>query len=101
MGEPEFIGDTVGREVRADGVWYKVILDKTKAAAAKVWAAAQRFRAVASTATAEHLARADRRTGEILHWPVVDLSIWDLDPALDSALSEYVCGGHSCHQELI
>jgi hypothetical protein len=80
MGEPEYIGVTVGREVKSDGVWYRVILDKAKEFAKRVWEAAQKGMARASSGSANHLVRKSF-DGEILHWPVVELSVFDIDPA--------------------
>ena len=78
QGDPEYIGKAISRERRNDGVWYRVILDKANQAARKVWEAAQKGLAVASSGSIAHLARVDR-TGHIRQWPVVELSLWDND----------------------
>lgn len=75
---PEPIGRTVGREVRADGIWFRVVLDQASAYAAKVWAAAQRGAARASPGGVGHLIR-KATTGELLHWPIAELSLFDTD----------------------
>lgn len=80
-GEPVYIGSTTSREVRADGVWYRVVLDKRHELAKRVWQAAQRLAAFASSGSANHLVRV-AKNGEVLHWPVIELSLFDIDPAM-------------------
>ena len=77
MGEPEYIGRTLKRWVDAAGVWYRVQLDQASDYAKRVWDAAQDLGSYASTGTVEHMSRVAKRTGEILNWPVIELSIWD------------------------
>lgn len=74
-GEPQYIGQTVAREVRQDGVWYRVVLDKASQFARRVWEAAQRGIARASSGS-NHLHRVDK-DGHIREWPVTELSIFD------------------------
>jgi hypothetical protein len=75
-GDPVFIGKTTGREVRPDGVWYRVLLDKTNEFARRVWQAAKDGVARASTGAVSHLVRTDS-DGHIRHWPVAELSIFE------------------------
>jgi len=76
LGEPQFIGKTVARDERSDGIWYRVVLDKTKDLARRVWDAAKEGLARASSGSIYHLTRKDD-DGHILHWPVAELSIFD------------------------
>lgn len=77
-GSPQYIGRTVSREERADGVWYRVLLDKASEFARRVWEAAKRGAARASSGSAAHLVRRNE-DGEIIEWPVVELSVFDAD----------------------
>jgi hypothetical protein len=77
QGNPEYIGQTVNREVRTDGVWYTVVLDKAKELAKRVWEAARQGLARASTGTIPHLTRKGP-DGHILEWPVAELSLMDI-----------------------
>jgi len=74
---PEFIGKTVDRSVDNVGVWYRVVLDKASKYAQRVWDAAQRGLARASSGTMEHLRRVGR-DGHITHWLVSELSVFDI-----------------------
>jgi hypothetical protein len=75
--EPVFIGKTISHEIKSDGVWYRVVLDKTKALAKRVWDAAQKGLAYASTGTAEHMQRLGKK-GHIELWSPIELSLLDL-----------------------
>ena len=75
-GEPQFIGKTTGYEVKQDGVWFRVVLDKANAYAQRVWEAAKQGIAKASSGSMTHLHRV-ARDGHITHWPVTELSIFD------------------------
>ncbi|MEM5773575.1 MAG: hypothetical protein AAGU05_01135 [Anaerolineaceae bacterium] len=79
MGEPAIIGTVKGDswEKKPDGWWVRIVLDKAAAYAKRVWQAAQKSAARASSATAAHLFRKDKKTGEILNWPVVEVSLFD------------------------
>lgn len=78
-GKPEYIGKATSREVKPDGVWYRVALDKASAMAKRVWEAAKEGLAVAaSSGSIQHLVRVGAG-GQILEWPVAELSIWDND----------------------
>jgi len=75
MGEPQFIGKTTGYQVKADGVWFRVVLDKTNAYAHRIWDAALKGIARASSGSILHLAR--YAGSKITHWPVAELSLID------------------------
>ena len=86
-GQPVVIGKSVGVEKRADGVYIRAILDKTIEYARRVWEAAKRGLAVASSDSIAHLARLDvggkrimyekDRPGRIAVWPLAGVSLWD------------------------
>jgi len=88
-GEPHIIGKVTKIEKRADGWWYRVVLDRANQYAQRVWTAAQKGTARASSGTILHMARLlvngikrtwDRLTkGEIIHWPVAELSLIDAE----------------------
>jgi len=73
---PEIIGREIGHERRADGVWFKVALDKTSRLARKVWEAAKQGLARASSGAIAHLVRT-ARDGRIEVWPIGELSLLD------------------------
>ncbi len=73
--KPEYIGRTLDFEDREDGRWYRAVLDKGNAFAAKVWDAVQKGTAAVSSGT-NHLHRI-AESGLITEWPVTELSIWD------------------------
>ena len=75
-GEPQFIGKTTGYEVRDNGVWFRVVLDKANSYAQRVWDAAKNGIARASSGSIAHLRRV-APDGHITHWPVAELSIFD------------------------
>ena len=76
QGNPDVIGKVESYEQRSDGVWYRVILDKTNEFARRVWEAAQQGAARASSGSISHLVRriAD---GLLTNWPIVELSLFD------------------------
>lgn len=84
---PVIIGKTVSVERRQDGVWLRVLLDKTLDYARRVWEAAKKGLAVASSDSIAHLARLDvngknifyekDRPGRIAVWPLAGVSLWD------------------------
>ena len=74
--EPQYIGKTAGYEVKADGVWFRVVLDKASGLAQRVWDAAKGGIARASSGSITHLHRI-APDGHITHWPVAELSIFD------------------------
>lgn len=79
-GKPEMNVDVIGRAkaVRRDskGLWFEVILDKGKKYAARVYQAALRGAAKASSGTVDYLVRWTQ-DGELLQWPVAELSLLD------------------------
>jgi len=77
LGDPQFIGKTTARDERADGVWYRVVLNKANELARRVWEAAKDGLARASSGSIEHLTRRDS-DGHIRHWPVAELSVFDI-----------------------
>lgn len=79
MGLPEFIGRTVKRWVDDRGVWYRVALNRASAFAKRVWDAAQRGAARASSGVVLATHRVDNVTGEILSWMNGEISIFETD----------------------
>jgi hypothetical protein len=77
-GEPEFIGTATWQKRDDKGGWMRATLNRASASAGKVWEAAKRQAAVASTGAIAHLKRV-QRDGHITHWPIAELSIWDGD----------------------
>lgn len=77
MGDPEYIGQTEGKPtIKADGVWWRVILDKTNEFAKRIWEAAKHGVARASSGSISQFVRiADN--GEITSWPVAEISLID------------------------
>lgn len=73
---PEVIGVATYIGVREDGHWFKVVLDKAKTFAKRIWTAAKRGLARASSGAIAHLFRGDG-TGEIGVWPIGELSLID------------------------
>lgn len=87
--KPVIIGKAVSVTKQADGWHVRVMLDKTIEYARRVWEAAKRGMAVASSDSISHLARLDigggknimyekDRPGRIAVWPLAGLSLWDL-----------------------
>jgi len=77
-GEPAYIGKTLSHEVRPDGVWFRVARDKTHEYAKRIWEAAKRGIARASSGSIIHLARWTR-DGHITQWPVAELTLIDAE----------------------
>ena len=77
LGDPQFIGKTTQREERPDGVWYRVVLDKANELARRVWEKAKEGLARASSGSISHLTRVGE-DGHIIHWPVAELSVFDI-----------------------
>lgn len=78
QGDPVEIGKIKSTEVRNDGVWYRIILDKAQEFARRVMEAAKKNLARASSGTANHLVRVSQ-DGHITNWPVIELSLFDID----------------------
>ena len=87
QSHPVVIGKSLGVEKRPDGVYVRALLDKTIEYARRVWEAAKRGLAVASSDSIAHLARLDvsgkrimyekNRPGRIAVWPLAGVSLWD------------------------
>jgi hypothetical protein len=75
-GAPEVIGREIKAWIDAAGVWFRVRLDQTKDAARRVWEAAQRGAARASSGAISHLVR-ESAGGRIDVWPIGELSLMD------------------------
>jgi hypothetical protein len=76
MKTPEIIGDVISHETKADGHWVKILLRKANKYAKRVWAAAQKGMAKASSGTIAHLARSEFG-GEITYWPLAEITLLD------------------------
>lgn len=84
---PVIIGKTVNVEQRQDGIYLRVLLNKTIEFASRVWEAAKKGLAVASSDSIAHLARLEvngkrimyekDRPGRIAVWPLAGVSLWD------------------------
>ena len=74
---PEYIGRTIKRWIDSAGVWMRSVLDKTSRTAQRVWEAAQKNMARASSGTAPNLARVEPN-GYIREWPLVEVSVFDV-----------------------
>jgi len=85
--KPIIIGKASMLEVRSDGVWWKVLLDKTVDKAKDVWEAAKKHAAVASSGCINYLSRLEvggklvpytkSIPGRIAIWHMGELSLWD------------------------
>ncbi|HOA23223.1 MAG TPA: phage major capsid protein [Aggregatilineales bacterium] len=73
---PQIIGEELGWERREDGVWFRVLLDRGSALARRIWEAAQKGFARASSGAIGHLVRT-APDGRILVWPIGELSLLD------------------------
>jgi hypothetical protein len=74
--KPIYVGKTIGYEVRADGVWFRGVLDRANAYARRVWEAAKQGLARASSGSVTHLVRY-ATDGKIVEWPLAELSVFD------------------------
>lgn len=75
--EPEYIGKASYNHTDQRGHWYRVILDKTKELAKRIWEAAKQGIAAASSGSLSHLVRIEK-DGHIAEWPVAELSLIDI-----------------------
>ena len=78
MGEPAIIGTIKRIWQDGKGWWYRVVLDRSNDLAKRIWEAAKRGIARASSGSIAHMVR-KARDGEILNWPVVELSLIDAE----------------------
>lgn len=76
--DPEVIGQEIGYEVKADGVWFKVLLDEASKTAAAIWEAAKKGFARASSGAISHLVRPLNEHGHIDLWPIAEISLMDI-----------------------
>ena len=76
QGDPEVIGMMHYDHTDEKGHWYRAVLDKTNQYAKRIWEAAKKGLARASSGTIAHIARA-ARGGFIRKWPVVERSLID------------------------
>ncbi len=76
MGKPAVTGKFQSRRVGSDGHYLTYKLKSTKYADAQ-WDAAQAQKCVVSPGTIGHLIRKDQGTGELLYWPLAEISAWD------------------------
>lgn len=76
--KPVYVGQVVegSHQVRSDGVWVKAVLDKGIELARKVWDAAVKGMAAASSDSVQHLVRY-ASDGHILEWPLIAVSVFD------------------------
>jgi len=73
---PEIIGEELEWWRDEEGVWFKVRLDKTREYARRVYEAAKKGLATASSGAIGHLVRT-KENGEIVVWPIGEISLMD------------------------
>lgn len=88
--KPIIIGKTTDMSKQKDGWHLRVLLDSAKEYAKKVWEAAKKGKAVASSDSIMHLARLNvhgktimydkNLPGRIAVWPIAGISLWDAVP---------------------
>lgn len=72
----EVIGRARATRRDAQGLWFEVMLDKTKKYAERIWRAAMDGLARASSGAINYLVRRSE-TGELLQWPIGELTLID------------------------
>jgi hypothetical protein len=87
QANPVVIGKAMSVEKKSDGWHIRAMLDKTVEFARRVWEAAQKGLAVASSDSIAHLARLEvggklvmyekNKPGRIAVWPLAGVSLWD------------------------
>lgn len=86
---PEIIGTELGYEKKADGIWFKVLLDKTNETAKSLWQSAKNGFVKASSGALNHLVRPLTRKervaqgGHIDIWPMGELSLVDTSKGIN------------------
>ncbi len=100
QGEPVEIGEALSYQQKQDGVWWRVALDKASELAKRVWDAARDGIAKASSGSVAHLVRYDKQTGEILNWPLVEISLFDAIGKRQPANQYAVVTPAKCDKEL-
>jgi hypothetical protein len=78
QGTPEVIGTAKYDRTDTQGHWFKVSLNRASNFARRVWDAALKGLARASSGAISHLVRV-ARDGEILQWATAELSVFDTD----------------------
>lgn len=76
MAEPPVLGTAEVARRDERGVWMRAEIDDSPLST-RTWEAAKAGQAKASTGSIAHLERHDEVTGEVLMWPVVELSVFD------------------------
>jgi hypothetical protein len=76
QADPVQIGTAKFARTDAQGHWFRVVLDQANDYARRVWEAAKRGAARASSGSIAHLVRV-ARDGKILSWPFAELSVFD------------------------
>jgi hypothetical protein len=97
--KPVIIGKTTAITQQPDGIHLRVQLDKALEWARRVWEAAKKGMAVASSDSISHLARLNvggklimyekDRPGHIAVWPLAGVSLWDKVPGNFNPASRY------------
>ena len=97
--EPIVIGKAKMLEKRPDGVWWRVVLDKAKEESVRVWEAAQKKIAVASSGAIDYLSRLEiggkmvpyskDRPGRIAIWHMGELSLWEHEDGMANPAHPY------------
>jgi hypothetical protein len=77
MGMPEIVGSVLKIWKDAKGLWYRLKLDKGSDYAKRVWEAAKQGLAKASSGSLSHLVRVNKKDGEIINWPLAEISLID------------------------
>lgn len=88
--QPEVIGRELKHWIDEAGVWFQVQLDKASVTASRIWEAAQRGVARASSGAISHLVR-EQPDGRIDVWPIGELSLMDgsVDPPANTYAVAY------------
>ena len=84
MKTPEIIGEVTSHETKADGHWVRILLDKTNEFAKRIWEAAKKGLAKASSGTIGHLMRSEF-SGEITYWPLAEITLLDTNETMQPA----------------
>jgi len=75
---PEVIGKAKLTRIDEKGLWFEVALREGSALAERIWEAAKNGLAKASSGAVNYLVRLKEKTGEILSWPLAELSLIDV-----------------------
>lgn len=78
-GNYEVIGEVQGKpQPKADGIWWRILLDQSSKFAKRIWEAARKGMAAASSGSIAHLVRT-AKDGEILRWPLGEIALIDTE----------------------